>query len=90
MRIFVALLLVALPAAALAQAGEDAAHRADRRQTADLNRGAARTVDRRNAANAAALARYRDADRDYRRRREEWERRFAACQEGDWRACDPS
>ena len=89
MRIFLVLFLAALPAAALAQSEQDAAHRADHRQTADLNRSAARNVDRRNAANAAALARYRDADRDYRRRREDWERRFAACEEGDERACDP-
>ena len=89
MRIFLILFLTALPATALAQSEQDAAHRADQRQTADLNRGAARTVDRHNAANAAALARYREANQDYRRRREDWERRFAACEAGDRTACDP-
>ena len=89
MRIFLTLFLAALPAMALAQSDQDAAHKADRRQTADLNRGAANTVDRRNAANAAALSRYREANQDYRRRREEWERRFAACEAGDRSACEP-
>jgi len=89
MRFFLALLLAASPAAAFAQADEDAAHQADRRQTAELNRSAARTVDRRNAANAASIAHYRDAEEAYRRRREAWQRRFAACEDGDQRACDP-
>lgn len=89
MRSVFALLLVLASAPAFAQADEDAAHRADRQQTQDLNRGVQRSVEQRNAADAAKLARYRDAAADYARRREEWRRRVAACQDGDDRACTP-
>jgi hypothetical protein len=89
MRILFALMLALAPTAALAQSDEDAAHRADRRETEDLNRSAARTVDQRNAANEATLARYRDARETYQRQRDAWRRRFVACQAGDARACDP-
>lgn len=89
MRSLFALMLVLMPAAALGQSDEDAAHRSDRRETEDLNRSAARAVDRRNAANEATLARYRDAREVYQRQRDAWRRRFAACQAGDTRACDP-
>jgi hypothetical protein len=89
MRIFFALMLALAPATALAQADEDAAHRSDRQATEDLNRSAARAVDRRNAANEATLARYRDAQEAYQRQRDAWRRRFAACRAGDTRACDP-
>jgi hypothetical protein len=88
MRLFLALILAVLPAVAWAQA-EDDAHRVDRTRTEDLNRGAAHAVDRRNAANAAKLDRYREAREDYQRAREEWRRRLAACEAGDDRACDP-
>jgi hypothetical protein len=89
MRILFALMLSLAPTAALAQADEDAAHRADRQTTEDLNRSAARAVDQRNAANDATLARYRDAREAYRRQREAWRRRLAACQAGDAQACEP-
>ncbi len=89
MRILFALMLALMPAVALAQSDEDAAHRADRRETEDLNRSAAHAVDQRNAANAATLARYRDQREAYQRERDAWRRRFAACQAGDERACDP-
>lgn len=89
MRILFALMLALMPAAALAQSDEDAAHRSDRRETENLNRSAARSVDQRNAANEATLARYRDAREAYQRQRDAWRRRFAACQAGDERACDP-
>ena len=89
MRILFALMLALAPAALLAQSDEDAAHRADRQTTEDLNRSAARAVDQRNAANAATLARYRDQREVYQRQRDAWRRRFAACQAGDARACDP-
>jgi hypothetical protein len=82
----VALFLV--PVAALAK-DEDAAHRDDRRQTANLNRDAAQAVNRHNAANAAALAHYRDEEASYQRERAAWRRRFAACEARDDRACDP-
>ena len=89
MRILFALMLALAPAVALAQTDEDAAHRADRQTTEDLNRSAARAVDQREAANAATLARYRDQREAYQRQRDAWRRRFLACQAGDERACDP-
>ena len=87
MRLLLALMM-ALPLPVAAQA-EDEAHRADRRQTEDLNRSVQRSVERRNAADAAKLARYRDATADYERRRAEWRRRVAACEDGDESACSP-
>ena len=89
MRCLLAFALLALPAASLAQAEEDAEHRADRLRTERLNREAGARVDRRNGANAAAIDRYRDAQAAYQRAREEWRRRLAACEDGDERACDP-
>jgi len=89
MRLFLALMLALVPASAFAQSEEDQAHRADRQQTQDLNRGVQRSVDQRNAADAAKLARYRDAAAAYERRRAEWRRRVAACEDGDDRACNP-
>ena len=89
MRFFLFLMVTLLPAAAFAQTAEDEAHRADRKQTEDLNRSVQRSVDRRNTDNAAKLARYRDAAAAYERRRAEWRRRVAACENGDTRACDP-
>lgn len=89
MRVFLALTLAFAPVAALAQADEDAAHRADRAVTQGLNRSVQRSVDQRNAADAAKLARYRDSAAAYERRRAEWRRRVAACEDGDDRACAP-
>ena len=89
MRLFLALMLALVPASACAQAEEDEPHRADRQQTQDLNRNVQRSVDQRNAADAARLARYRDAAAAYERRRAEWRRRVAACENGDDRACSP-
>lgn len=89
MRAFVAFLLVVLPAPLLAQQDDDVAHRADRQRTADLNRDAARTLEKRDAGNDAAVQRYRDAMAAYERRREAWRRQFEACQDGDDRACAP-
>jgi hypothetical protein len=90
MHIRLALILALLPSTALAQVtDEDAAHKSDREATEALNRSVARSVDQRNAANAATLARYRDAREAYRREREAWRRRVLACQAGDLRACGP-
>lgn len=89
MRTFLALALAVLPTASFAQAEEDAEHRADRVRTEQLNRNAAAAVDRRNGNNSAALDRYRDAQAAYQRAREQWRRRVAACEDGDYRACDP-
>jgi len=89
MRLFLALTLAFLPASAFAQAAEDEAHHADRKQTESLNRSVQRSIDRRNAADAAKLARYRDAAAAYERQRAEWRRRVAACEDGDTSGCDP-
>ncbi|WP_116090726.1 hypothetical protein [Sphingomonas crusticola] len=89
MRTLLALAIAILPSVVFAQAEEDAEHRADRARTEQLNRNAAAAVDRRNGANADAVDRYRDAQAAYRRAREEWRRRLAACEEGDDRACGP-
>ena len=89
MRMFLALTLALLPAAVFAEAAEDEMHRADRKQTEDLNRSVQRSVDRRNAADAAKLARYRDATAAYERRRAEWRRRVADCEDGDTSARSP-
>jgi len=88
MRLLLAL-MVALPLPVLAQT-EDETHRADRTQTEDLNRSVQRSVEQRNAADAAKLSRYRDATIDYERRRAEWRRRVAACEGGDDSACIPN
>jgi uncharacterized protein YlxW (UPF0749 family) len=90
MRWFLAFALMLAPAAALAQSdGEDSAHRADRAQTQDLNRSVQRSVAERQAADAAKLARYRQANDDYEKQRADWRRRVAACENGDARACNP-
>jgi len=87
MRVLFALMLALTPAAVFAQSDDDNAHRSDRLQTQNLNRGVQRSVDQRNAANAARLARYRDAAAGYERRRAVWRRRVAACEDGDADAC---
>ena len=90
MRLFLGLVLAFVPVAVSAQAQqENEAHRADRRQTQDLNRSVQRSVAQRQAADAAKLARYRDANAAYERQRDEWRRRVAACERGDTSACVP-
>jgi len=89
MRLFLGLALALTPVAVSAQAQEDEAHRADRVQTQYLNRGVQRSVAQRQAADAAKLARYRDANAAYERQREAWRRHVAACESGDTSACDP-
>ncbi len=91
MRWFLGLALACAPVAVCAQAQpqEDEAHRIDREQTQDLNRSVQRSVAQRQAADAAKLARYRDANQAYERQREDWRRRVAACQAGDNSACNP-
>ena len=81
-------MLALAPSAVFAQADEDAVHKLDREATEALNRSVARSVGQRNAANAATLARYREAREAYRRQREAWQRRVIACQSGDLRTCD--
>lgn len=89
MRLFLAAILVLIPAAAFAQTDEDEAHRVDHQHTQDLNRSVQRSIDQRNDADAAKLARYRDASAAYERQRAEWRRRVAACEGGDSSACSP-
>ncbi|MFW2828798.1 hypothetical protein [Sphingomonas sp. ID0503] len=77
-----ALLLLAAPQA------EDAAHRADRERTEQLNRQAAKIVERRQARNADAREDYRDADARYQRQMAAWRQRVVECRSGNWDACD--
>jgi len=67
---------------------EDAEHRADRLRTIELNKRAQAVVDRRDRGNADVRAQNRRAMERYERQRAEWRRRVAACQAGDYDACD--
>lgn len=89
MRIYLSLILALVPVSARAQAVEDREHRLDREHTQDLNGEVRRAIERRDAADAAKLARYRDAEAAYQHERAEWRRRVAACEDGDRRACNP-
>jgi len=80
-------LLIAIAAASAPALAEDAAHRADRLRTEQLNRTAAAVVDRRMRRNADGQASYRDAQADYARRMADWRGRVAACERGDRSAC---
>jgi len=82
------LLSILSPAAAMAQDSDDAAHRADRLRTRQLNQGAGSKVDHRNRKNAEAQSRYRAERADYERRMEAWRRQVAACRQGNFAACD--
>jgi hypothetical protein len=83
------LLVAALsPAAAFGQDLDDAAHRADRSRTRQLNDYAGSVVDARNRRNADAQARYRAERAAYERRMDDWRRRVAACRHGDFDACE--
>jgi hypothetical protein len=77
-------LAIAIPATARA---EDAAHRADRLRTIELNRRAEAVVDRRDRGNANVAETNRKAMERYERQRAEWRRRVDACESGDWSAC---
>jgi len=79
------LLLVASPALA---DPNDAAHRADRARTRQLNNGAAAVVERRFAGNDRSIAAYRRARARYERRMDDWRRQVSACRAGYYRACD--
>lgn len=104
MRFVLASLLLLATSAASAQVEEDAAHRADRLRTEQLNRDAAAAIARRDRANADLLRRdqarnedqaYRETERRYRAARAQYEReladwreRVAACRAGYYDACD--
>lgn len=83
--VFVILLLV-IPTVALAQ--EDAAHRADRLRTEQLNRQAAEGVARRDRQNARIREGGDAAMSRYQRQLAEWRRRVADCRAGIYSACD--
>ena len=87
MRTAIALIALATASAASAQSGEDAAHRADRLRTQDLNRRAAAVVAHRDGRNADAEDAYANARERYERRMEAWRRQVRACRAGDWDAC---
>lgn len=80
-------LFAALPATLSAQP-EDAAHRADRLRTIELNRRAHGVIDRRDSGNTAVREGNRRAMADYERRRAAWARQVEACRAGDWDACE--
>lgn len=84
--IFILSLLATLPAVAHAQP-EDAAHRADRLRTIELNRRAQGVVDRRDQGNADVRETNRKAMERYERERAAWRRQVEACRSGDWSAC---
>ncbi|MDB5689201.1 MAG: hypothetical protein JWL91_1077 [Sphingomonas bacterium] len=85
---WIAALLLLAAADGDARPNEDAAHRADRLRTEQLNRSAGSVVDRRNRRNADGQARYRQAQADYARRMQAWRRQVAACEAGSYSACD--
>ena len=77
-------MLIAAPAFAQA---EDAAHRADRLRTIELNRRAQSAVDRRDHANADIRDSGRHAQENYEHQRALWRKRVADCEAGHWDAC---
>jgi hypothetical protein len=79
------LLLAAHPALA---DPDDAAHRADRARTRQLNNQAAAVVGRRDARDRDTLSSYRTAQARYARQLAQWRQRVADCEDGYWRACD--
>lgn len=87
LRSLLVLPLLALPAVALAEP-EDAAHRADRLRTIELNERAKGTVNRRDRANADVREANRRAMERYERQRAEWRARVEACRAGDYSACE--
>ena len=78
--------ILILPAAAHAE--EDAAHRADRLRTEQLNRNAAAVVARRDRQNAQVRKGGDDAMDRYQKQLAAWRRRVADCRAGDYSACD--
>jgi hypothetical protein len=82
-------LLITLSAPAAAKVQEDAAHRADRLRTQELNSRSANGYARPAAAagNERSGDDYAQAQADYRRRLADWRRRVAACENGYYDAC---
>ena len=67
---------------------DDAAHRADRARTRQLNNQAASVVGRRDARDLDKFSAYRVARARYAREMAQWRRRVADCEDGYYRACD--
>ena len=82
-----AALALTLPAIAAAQE-ENAAHRADRLRTEQLNRHAAQAVARRDRSNAQIRQGGNDAQARYQRQLADWRRRVADCRAGHYEACE--
>jgi len=81
------LFATALADASVPARGEDAAHRADRLRTIELNRRAKDAIARRDRGNSEVReANRRDAER-YERQLRYWRERVAACRAGDEDAC---
>ena len=78
--------------ASAASAQEDAAHRADRLRTEQLNRDAAAAVTKRDKRTSQnydrAMADYDAAQERYQKAMSAWRRRVAACRAGDYASCD--
>ncbi|RVT94242.1 hypothetical protein [Sphingomonas crocodyli] len=79
--------LLILSQAAVARA-EDSAHRADRLRTEQLNRRALAATERRDNGNARVRRSNEAAMNDYQRRLAAWRKRYDACVDGDYSACD--
>lgn len=79
------LLIVATPALA---DPDDAAHRADRARTRQLNNSAAAVVERRFAGNDRSIAAYRSARARYERQMADWRQQVVDCRAGYYYACD--
>jgi len=79
--------LLFLPGPALADP-DDAAHRADRARTRQLNNRAAAVVDRRFAGNDRSLSDYRRARASYERQMDAWRERVSDCRAGYYSACE--
>ena len=79
------LLIVARPALA---DPNDAAHRADRARTQQLNNRAGAVVQRRFASNDRSVAAYRQARARYEREMDDWRERVSECRAGASWACD--
>jgi hypothetical protein len=67
---------------------DDAAHRADRARTRQLNSSAAAVVERRFAGNDGRVAAYRKDSARYEREMDDWRQRVSDCRSGAYWACD--
>lgn len=89
MRLVLAMMLLGMASAAVA---EDAEHRADRLRTEQLNRDAGAAAARRDQRSKAfhdrARSDYAAARKRYEQAMADWRRRVAACRAGDYSACD--